>query len=212
MARKWHPFFSKVQSFLTRGWKFILISIFATITILNLQGGSPVLAYQPWGETVAQTPSSDGEMRLEEGSRFYENLQFAEAETAWWASVGLLSGEEKALGFSYLALAQLRQSKLDEAEISIQESLRLLNQVTIPGTSERNQIIHARILTTEAQVNLARNQPELAAHALEQFAEATTIYEKLNQQEWVIASQINQAQAMQQLGMYREALKTLKNL
>ncbi|MCT7988983.1 CHAT domain-containing protein [Laspinema olomoucense] len=212
MARKWHPFFSKVQSFLNRGWKFILISIFATITILNIQGGSPVLAYQAWVETVAQIPNSDGEIRLEEGSRFYENLRFAEAETAWRASVGLLSGEEKALGFSYLALAQFRQSKLDEADISIQESLRLLNQVTTPGTSERNQIIHARILTTAAQVNLVRNQPELADHALEQLAEATAIYEKLNQQKWVIASQINQAQAMQQLGMYREALKTLKNL
>ncbi|MCT7969184.1 CHAT domain-containing protein [Laspinema sp. D1] len=212
MARKWHPFFSKVQSFLNQGWKFILLSIFATITILNLQGVSPVVAHQAGAETVAQTPISNGESRLEEGTQLYESLRFAESETAWQAAVGLLSGEEKALGFSYMALAQLRQSKLDDAETSIQESIRLLNQVTTPGTSERKQTIHARILTTSAQVNLARNQPELAAHALEQLAEATAIYEQLNQEKWMIASQINQAQAMQQLGMYREALKTLKNL
>ncbi|MBO0351778.1 CHAT domain-containing protein [Phormidium pseudopriestleyi FRX01] len=151
-------------------------------------------------------------MRLEEGRRSYEKLRFAEAETVWHSAVGLLFGEEKALGFSYIALAQLRQSKLDEAETSIQESLRLLNQVRTPGTSERNQTIHARILTTAAQINLARNQPELAEQALKQLAEATAIYERLNQAKWMIASQINQAQAMQQLGMYREVLKTLKDL
>jgi CHAT domain-containing protein len=247
MARKWHSFFSKVQSFLNRGCKFILISIFTTITLLNLQGGSPArgqylkneqftplplargggqgggvnsggqeqftpIAYQPGAETVAQTQSSAEEMRLEEGRYFYERLRFAESETAWQAAVQLLSGEEKALGFSYLALAQLRQSKLDAATTSIQESCRLLNQVMTLGNSERTQTIHARILTTYAQVNLARNQPELIAQALQQLAEATTIYQQLNQEKWVIASQINQAQAMRQLGMYREALKTLKDL
>ncbi|MCT7997565.1 CHAT domain-containing tetratricopeptide repeat protein [Laspinema olomoucense] len=212
MARKWRAFFRAVQSILNRSGKFILIGVLAIAVTLNWQAFSPAIAREPSLNLNGDLASADlflDENRLNPGIELYKNGRFAEAEASFQEAARFLSGDVKALVLNYIALAQLRQSEFERAEINLQESRRLLNEGQNLGDLVQKQKVFAQILTTYGRLKLAQNQLEAA---LDSLAKATKIYEELGDTQGKLGSQINEAQAMQQLGLYRDALQILASL
>ncbi len=90
-----------------------------------------------------------------------------------------------------------------------QSALELLKQAANAFAAEEDSLGQAKTLDFQGQVNLAQGQPEAAA---ESFAAAATIYEQEGDNQGVLKSQINQAQALRKAGLYRRALETIEQV
>ncbi|MHC5830125.1 MAG: CHAT domain-containing protein, partial [Nostoc sp.] len=111
-----------------------------------------------------------------------------------------------------LAYQQLGQ--WPEAEGAIAQSLSLLQPAQNIDTKERTseggsaltQIL-AQVLDIKGRLQLAQSKAE---DALDTWRVSLDIYTKIGNQRAVIQNRINQAQALQALGFYRQAEKTLR--
>ncbi|MEM6837114.1 MAG: CHAT domain-containing protein [Cyanobacteria bacterium P01_C01_bin.120] len=189
-------------------WKFLALAIagLCLFTAPSLQAATPesVLSSPALAavDAVPASPARD----LEVGRDYYAAGRFREAITAWQAaeaqSAASGNTSQQALSLSYLSLAQQALSQWEAAEAAIAQSLELLHQ-----TSEgRNPIIWAHALNTQASLRLQMGQPQ---SALETWEQAQTFYQAANDDIGVIGSQINQTQALQQLGFYQRSRKRL---
>lgn len=102
-----------------------------------------------------------------------------------------------------LALVYFKLQDFPNAEAAIASSLTLLESLS--ETPETQQLT-ASIFDVKAQLQLAQGQPQIA---LETWKQASKIYQDLNQLSGLTRTQINQAQALQAMGFYAQALKTL---
>ncbi|EAW34052.1 CHAT domain-containing protein [Lyngbya sp. PCC 8106] len=102
-----------------------------------------------------------------------------------------------------LALVYLKLQDWQNGESAIATSLTLLEQ--LQETKETQQLT-ASILEVKGQLQLAKGQPQ---QALETWKQASKIYENLNKISGLTRTKINQAQALQAMGFYSQALKTL---
>lgn len=71
---------------------------------------------------------------------------------------------------------------------------------------QRGLAIFAQALNTQGSLQLAQGQTQ---QALETSMKAESVYEKANNETGKLGSQINQAQALQSLGQYRQDKKIL---
>ena len=144
---------------------------------------------------------------LEQGRKLYQAKQFESAATVWQqlADAFAVQGDKlnQAMALSNLSLTEQQLGKWDEAKTAIAQSLSLLE--TLPQNSEQQRIL-ASTLDIEGQLQLAVGKPE---NALPTWQQTTDIYKNIADQNGVIRSQINQAQAMQDLGLYPRACQTL---
>ncbi len=102
------------------------------------------------------------------------------------------------VSLSYQQLGQWERAKQD-----INESLKLLRAQ--PITPERSRIL-AQTLEIQGKLQREVGQPE---DALKTWQEAAEIYTQIDNKTGVTQSQINQVLAMQDLGLYPRACKTL---
>ena len=144
---------------------------------------------------------------LEQGRKLYQAKQFESAATVWQqlANAFVVQGDKlnQAMALSNLSLTEQQLGKWDEAKSAIAQSLSLLEN--LPQNSEQQRIL-ASTLDIEGQLQLAVGKPE---NALPTWQQTTDIYKNIADQNGVIRSQINQAQAMQDLGLYPRACQTL---
>nr|MDJ0572410.1 CHAT domain-containing protein [Pleurocapsa sp. MO_192.B19] len=98
-------------------------------------------------------------------------------------------------------LAYQELGQLQQAEKAIASSLSLLETLT-PGEL-RNQV-HAQVLNRQGRLFLTRGKTE---QALATFQTTELLYKQAEDLEGIIGSQINQAQALQNLGFYRRSQK-----
>ena len=189
---------------------------------------SPVLALGLnllWGRKAVPAPIIDNltlqdrltielivqnQSKIEQGNRLYEAGQFSEAVTIWQEAVMALSAEgdilNQAMVTSNISSAYQEMGEWEKASEAIASSLELLQ--THANTEEKLPIF-AQVLNTQGNLQLARSQPEAA---LNTFKEAEEIYTNINDEVGIIRSQINQAKALQALGLYRRALDILTQL
>ena len=126
MARTRVIFFRGVQSFLGRkGWRKILrILIIFLFFILALN--FPWIARQG----IAQTPNLSSANLAQEGKISYEGGRFAESIEYWEKAITAFSLENdplnQAMAFSNLSLTYQKLGKLEQADIAIGQSLKLL--------------------------------------------------------------------------------------
>lgn len=148
--------------------------------------------------------SSEGARLLTEGKQRYDAGQFTEAASVWQQATRVYEMQgnrlQQALSLSYLSLAYQELGDWQRAEQAISTSLNLLK---LDSASEASGMaILAQVLNTKGKLELAMGKPE-AAFDTWQTAERT--YAQVNDGLGMIGSQINQAQALQTLGMYRRA-------
>ncbi|MCC5660817.1 CHAT domain-containing protein [Nostoc sp. XA010] len=161
-------------------------------------------------ENSSLQKSSYAQSLLEQGSKFYEAERFAEAATSWQHGISAFkaNGDELrlAIALGNLSLAYQQLGRWSDAETAIAQSLNLLQTAQDTDTKERSQIL-AQVLDIKGRLQLAQSKAE---DALDTWQVSLDIYTKIGDKRAAIQNQINQAQALQTLGFYRQAEKTLR--
>jgi tetratricopeptide (TPR) repeat protein len=155
---------------------------------------------------------------LQQGRELYEQGQFSEAAVVLQQAAAAFKQEgdglRQAMTLSNLSLTYQQLGLWSEAEQAITDSLNLLqageNIRNVPkeGTSDRSQIL-AQALDIQGRLQLSLGKDE---QALNTWQQAAATYAQVGNEMGVTGSRINQAQALQALGLYRRALTTLTEL
>src|SRR5919199_136427 len=147
---------------------------------------------------------------IQQGKELYQAGQFSEAVTTWQKAAAMFEAQgdvlNQALTLSYLASAFEQLGQWTQATQAISQSLQLL---TNNQQASAYQLILAQVLNTQGNLQLTQGQ-ESDALATWQKAEAT--YQKAGDRVGILGSQINQARALQALGLYKRAAGILEQV
>ncbi|BAZ16723.1 hypothetical protein NIES4071_86010 [Calothrix sp. NIES-4071] len=154
-------------------------------------------------QASANTKLFDQGLKLYQVQKYSEAARlFQEAATAYGNSGDKLN---QALSWNYLSLSYQELGQVSEAGI-INESIKLLQS---KSGSKEYLSVRAQAFNTLGKLQLAQGQPE---NALLSWQEAINIYSQIQDSSGKIGTQINQAQALQALGLFRRARNTLENV
>ncbi|MFP4009479.1 MAG: tetratricopeptide repeat protein, partial [Spirulinaceae cyanobacterium] len=112
----------------------------------------------------------------------------------------------QAIALRNLSLVYHQTDQINLAETAIFQSLDLLTQ--LEGIPETQQAL-AQSLDVQGQIQLSQGDTQTA---LDTWKQAANIYQNLNDINGLLRSQINQTEALQGLGLYREAQRNLDEL
>lgn len=145
---------------------------------------------------------------LEQGRLQFAAGRFTEAAKLWEAASVAFAQQgdtiNQAWSLSYLSLALQSLGDWHKAEVSITNSLNLLQRLNTKN--QNNAAIWAVAFNTLGNLQLTKGQGEAALQA---WQDAEKNYAQAGDDAGKIGSQINQAQALQALGFYRRAQKLL---
>ncbi|WP_460200850.1 CHAT domain-containing protein [Scytonema sp. NUACC21] len=185
--------------------------LYISLSILSLCLAVTIAPARAWLQ-IPTTPtllSSQPTNWLEKGRSFYRSGRFPEAVTAWQKAVQEYQNQgdrlNEALSLSYLSLAQQELNQWETARQSIEQSLKLLNT----AKPSADAILWAQVLNTQANLQLHTGKAETA---LEIWQQAQKFYEQAGDITGSLGSQINQAQALQRLGLYRRSRQKLEDI
>ncbi|HEY9603029.1 MAG TPA: CHAT domain-containing protein [Allocoleopsis sp.] len=148
---------------------------------------------------------------IQQGKELYQAGQFSEAVTTWQKAAAMFEAQEdvlnQALTLSYLASAFEQLGQWTEATKGITQSLQLLanNQ----QQTSAHQLILAQILNTQGNLQLTQGKE---SDALQTWQKAEAAYQKAGDEVGILGSQINQARALQAMGLYRRAAEILEQV
>ncbi|RMH77912.1 MAG: CHAT domain-containing protein [Cyanobacteria bacterium J007] len=184
-----------------RWFLFIVLFLMSSIAIAPIQ--TATFARHPTSigppETIAAPIDRD---RLDLGRQLYETGQIDAAIEVWERVAREGNSRDAALAYSALAIAYYDAGQVDAAERSLAQGADLLPQV---GDS----FVRARWLQTRGTLEFNRGNPQAA---LDTWDEAIAIYREIGDRDGAIAVTIDRAQALQALGLYRQAQKSLEHL
>ena len=177
---------------------------------LTLPIASPALA-QP-SSLITQIEQSSHSLNLiEKGRMAYEAGRYIEAVTVWEQAAQEYQKQgdrlNRASTLNYLSLAHQELGQWQQAQQEIAQSLQLLQEQ--PELQNGNWAVLGQALNAQGSLQLATGEAEAA---LETWQQAASHYKKAQDEMGVIGSQINQAQALQTLGLYRRSQKLLEEV
>ncbi|WP_460206882.1 CHAT domain-containing protein [Scytonema sp. NUACC21] len=201
-----HPGLSKkLQSFLRRVYK--RRSLFLAVLLFIFSSLSPVVAAKIPAPNIIVQAQQDGKQLANQASQLYRNEKFAEAAALWEQTAAFFAskgdGLNQAMALSNLSLTYQKLGQWERATKVIEDSLTLLKNQ--PKGKEKLKI-QAQTLDILGYLQKERGK---SADALKTWQEATQIYSKIHEPLKVSQSKVNQAQAMQDSGLYRRACDTL---
>ncbi|HBY76720.1 MAG TPA: hypothetical protein DEG47_06895, partial [Cyanobacteria bacterium UBA11148] len=181
----------------------ILLAVLTLITTLWVPA-LPAQQIEKTSEVLAQT--SNAHLLLQQGIKLYEAEQFSEAIGVWQQGLEAFVAQgdslNQALVLRYLSLAYQHLGQWQEAENAIAQSLQLLDNLKNTADTQTYLDVFAKALNTQGRLQWATGHLE---DALLTWKKATVIYEKAGNQTGVIGSLINQAEALQALGLSSQA-------
>ncbi len=212
--RKRPGFFPSVRrllkpSYLGASLLLILLGQLVNLLLLGMQLPAVFAQVQEVAPIVQSLPNPSH--LLQQGRTLFETEQFADAAKVWqqaaqvYQSQGDKLNQAKALSLMSLAYQQLGQ--WEQASVAITSSLRLLKDSELRTLDSK--LILARTLNTQGHLQLALGQ---AQQALTTWQQAAATYAQAGNEAGITGSLINQVQALQNLGFYRRANKTLTEL
>lgn len=146
----------------------------------------------------------------QQAQQLYEAGQFDKATQLLKqaAADSVAKGDElgQARQLRNLALAYQKLGKLSLANEAIQDSLNSLQALKNQGSTKETQQLIAQALEVKGRLQLDAGQSE---QALETWKKAAIYFQKNDDLAGINRSKINQSQALQRLGLYRQAIKTL---
>jgi CHAT domain-containing protein len=192
-----------------RGWmaKPLLVLLTAFFCIV----GEPFLVKAPIAISAVQNlivsegkAQNEGQLgrTLYEAGQFTEAIKVLRSDAASFQATG--DSLREAMTLSNISLAAQQLGLWAEAEAAIAASLTLLQKL---DNQERSAIL-AQTLDVQGQLQFAQGQAEAA---LTTWRRAADIYQS-GDQAALIRNQINSAQALQALGLYRQANKILTSV
>ncbi|MFL9459017.1 CHAT domain-containing protein [Tolypothrix bouteillei VB521301_2] len=168
----------------------------------------PTFAHTTAETSIVQS-LPDAQNLVEKGRKLYEAERFTEAVASWQQAISAFqaSGDElrQAMTLGDLSLAYQQLGQWTQAESAIAQSLNILQTAQNIDALDRSQIL-AQALDIKGRLQLAQSKAE---DALNTWRLSLDIYEKIGESNAAIRNRINQAQALQALGFYRQAEKTL---
>jgi len=183
--------------------KLFLLALLALITTLYV----PALSAQrveETSETSSQTASAYS--LLQQGIELYEAEQFSEAIEVWQQATAAFVNQgdtlNQALVLRYLSLAYQHLGQWEEAQRAIASSLELLDNQRNTANTQAYLDVFAKALNTQGRLQATKGQ---WSDALLTWKKAAVTYKKASDQTGVIGSLINQAQALQALGLSSQA-------
>ncbi|WP_179051972.1 CHAT domain-containing protein [Nostoc sp. TCL26-01] len=155
---------------------------------------------------IAQSPQNTSFL-VKQANQLYQAGRFTEAVEVW-RQVAIAFASQKnylnqAMALSNLSLTYQQLGEWEKAKTAIAHSLKLLKTLEQTTTKQR---IYAQTLDIQGQLQqkIGQSQP-----ALESWQQAAKIYAAMGDNDGVAISEINQAQTLQDLGLYPRACKTL---
>ncbi|WP_234301027.1 CHAT domain-containing protein [Sphaerospermopsis aphanizomenoides] len=218
MARKRFVFLFELYTFLVRGlmvrvkklgWKQrqkFWYGLLACLTTLLCILVAPVVAGDvgSQGFTTSVVASSSPEQAAK---NLYLTGRFAQAvkllQQAYQTNDEPV---EKAVILSNLALNLHQLGRIDEATKAIEEAIAILQKIP---NSPKHLAVWAQVWDVKGNLELAKGKAQVALSAWET---AASLYQQLKDSNRAILAQINQAQALQTLGLYRREISLLQNL
>ncbi len=216
MVRKWRGYFKRIGRFCRK----VLVrdnyakgkasSVYALLFTFALLFTTFVHIPKATSTTSADYQiSASPQTLIQQGKAFYDAGEFASSVTVLQQAADAFQAEgdglRQAVALSNLSLAYQQLGQLSEAQDAIASSLQLLQNAS---TTDELKVKGAA-LDVQGQLYLALGQSQ---PALESFSSAAAAYEQAGDDNAVIRSHINQAQAMQADGLYRRALDSLKEI
>lgn len=189
-----------------RFFSFILLFLLGLITALTVyfltaEKGAIAIKTPPEETGTIHAQNSRGRELFETG-RYLEAARFWEEAAENYRRQGETVNE--ALVLSYLTAAYQQLGKWEEAERAIASGINLIENSQNPPSS-----ITAQMLGVRASIELARGR---GSAALKTWELAEKYYQEAGDFIGIAGTQINQAQAWQNLGNYRQAKDTLEKL
>jgi len=166
----------------------------------------PVVAEVTKPTPIVQMDSTPQQL-VQQAQIAYQQQDLTTASDLWQQAASSFEANQdplnQAMALSNLSLTQQNLGEWEPAKETIQQSLDLL--ATIASNESQQQIL-AQSLAIQGQLQQNTGHP---ANALESWQQATAIYQQFNQSDAARQSQINQAQALEDLGLYPRACDTL---
>jgi CHAT domain-containing protein len=219
MARKRRVFLYTIQPFLkasNSGKSWITKSLLALITAILCVFVSPVFAKAPALHSAVPSllnSSAQTQNLIQQGKTFYDAGQFTKAVKVLQqaATTFRANGDRlrQAMTLSNLSLAYQQIGQWQQAQSAIAQSLNLLQTGQNTGNSKERSQLLAQALDVQGRLQLAQGQAE---PALATWRQAVDIYTKIGDEAGLTRNRINSAQALQALGLYRQARKTLEEV
>ncbi len=148
---------------------------------------------------------------LTRGKRLYEAGQYREAIATWQSAAEIYQSDRDFLGQAligvYLANIYQELGQWEEAQQAIFTSRHLLNN--LDRTTNESLKVEAQLLNIWGHIQLDMGDN---AAALETWQQGEKLYSQISDIEGILGSKINQAQALQQLGMYRRSQQILTQI
>jgi len=191
-----------------------LSTVFFQLTIIwddlqHLERAGPILVTTIIPAIAVEKPIAENKTAtrlLIKGKVAYESGNFAKAEEHWSSAESKFATQgdrfHQALSLNYLSMANQELGEWQEADRYIDESLKLLE-------SSFNPKVLAQALNTQGSLELSQGNGE---DALASWLSAEKIYREADDRLGIMGSKLNQAQALQQLGLYRRSQKMLEQL
>lgn len=180
-----------------------ILTLLLVITILPATAKNSVslqlISSSPYTIPNPQSPIT----LLEKGKHLYDLGRFAEAAKVWEQAAKMFEqGKQlhnQIVSYNYLAIVYQDLGRWSAAETAISQSFKLLNNTELK-TQDSGLI--AQVLNTQGslQLNIGNGEAALAS-----WKQAEKYYRSLKDVTGIVLSQINQSQALQTLGFYRQA-------
>lgn len=155
---------------------------------------------------IAQTT----EELVEQGRQLYQSGEFSAAAAVWETAASRSDGEgnrlQQAVALSNLSAALQELGEWEGAKAAIAQSLALIEGESDSAASVR---VLAQVLNTRGGLEFTLGQTEAAVTTWEQAADA---YRQAGEKSGEYRAMINQARALQALGLYRRSLTRLEQL
>ncbi|NJR22568.1 MAG: CHAT domain-containing protein [Richelia sp. CSU_2_1] len=144
---------------------------------------------------------------IQEAQTFYEQRQFDRSAEIWQQAAAAFAAKNdvlnQAMALSNLSLTYQQFGQWEGAKSAIAQSFNLLDRLA--NSSDRQRILAQ---TLDIQGRLQRESGD-SERAIETWQQAASIYDRTGNRDAAIQNKINQSQALQDLGLYPRACKTL---
>ncbi|MEM9485099.1 MAG: CHAT domain-containing protein [Cyanobacteria bacterium P01_F01_bin.116] len=157
---------------------------------------------------IQHTEQTDASTAEKRGSDLYGAGQYRVAITTWQQALQIYQTQSNTWGqariLCNLALAYQQIGQRSDAAQAMDGSLELLSSTAdVPKTQLPS---YAQVLTNQGNFQLNQGQAE---EALLHWQEAEKIYQQIGHTTGIVQSQLNQSQALHELGFYRRAVDKL---
>ena len=146
---------------------------------------------------------------VEQGKQYYQAGEFTKAIEKWREAEGVFRSKGDVLNqsavLSNLALAYQQLGNWSKANLSIENSLKLLNNLS----ASQVKSLRAEAFNIQGSILISQGKTQ---QALDSWTEAEKIYQKVNNNAGYIRSLLNKSQALRAMGLYPRAKSSLEQV